>query len=154
MAITKLILLKDVEDLGLAGEEVHVSPGYARNFLIPKKLAAPASASALKQIAARKEKIEAERQAALEAAQALAAKIAETAVTINMQASDDGHLFGSVTDRAIAEAFAAAGIACRQGIFSAGDTGTFPVVTQYGFADFSQFTFGDRLQFLSDDNFT
>ena len=42
MAITKLILLKDVEDLGLAGEEVHVSPGYARNFLIPKKLAAPA----------------------------------------------------------------------------------------------------------------
>ena len=110
MAITKLILLKDVEDLGLAGEEVHVSTGYARNFLIPKKLAAPASASALKQIAARKEKIEAERQAALEAAQALAAKIAETAVNINMQASDDGHLFGSVTDRAIAEAYAAAGI--------------------------------------------
>ena len=74
------------------------------------EFAAPASASALKQIAARKEKIEAERQAALEAAQALAAKIAETAVNINMQASDDGHLFGSVTDRAIAEAYAAAGI--------------------------------------------
>lgn len=107
----KLILLQDVEDLGLAGEEVNVSPGYARNFLIPKKLAAPASATALKQIAARKEKIEAERKAALEEAQALAAKIAEASVTINMQASDDGHLFGSVTNRAIAEAYAAIGIA-------------------------------------------
>lgn len=110
MASTKLILLKDVEDLGLAGEEVNVAPGYARNYLIPKKLAAPASATALKQIAARKEKIEAERQAALEAAQALSAKISEVTVQIAMQASEDGHLFGSVTERLIAESFAAQGI--------------------------------------------
>ena len=48
MASMKLILLQDVEDLGLAGEEVHVAPGYARNFLLPRKLAAVATTAALR----------------------------------------------------------------------------------------------------------
>ncbi len=109
-ATMNLILLQDVEDLGLAGESVHVSPGFGRNYLIPRGLAAPASAVALRQIEARKEKIEAKRKADLEAAQALAAKIAGMSVEITMQASDDGHLFGSVTERLICEAYAAKGI--------------------------------------------
>lgn len=95
MASMNLILLQDVEDLGLAGESVHVAPGYGRNYLIPKGLAAPASAVALKQIEAQKEKIEAKRKADLEAAQALADKIAAMVIQIPMQASDDNHLFGS-----------------------------------------------------------
>ena len=98
----KLILLQDVEDLGLAGEEVSVAPGYARNFLIPKKLAAVASTAALRQLAARKEK--------LEAAEALAHKINTTELVIPMQASDDDHLFGSVNERIIHEALAGIGI--------------------------------------------
>ena len=106
----KLILLQDVEDLGLAGEEVNVAPGYARNFLIPKKLAAVASKAALRQLAAHKEKIEAERKATLEAAEALAEKINTTELVIPMQASDDDHLFGSVNERIIHEALAAIGI--------------------------------------------
>ena len=106
----KLILLQDVEDLGLAGEEVSVAPGYARNFLIPKKLAAVASKAALRQLAAHKEKIEAERKATLEAAEALAEKISTTELVIPMQASDDDHLFGSVNERIIHEALAAIGI--------------------------------------------
>ena len=97
-----LILLQDVEDLGLAGESVHVAPGYGRNYLIPKGLAAPASAVALKQIEAQKEK--------LEAAQALADKIAAMVIQIPMQASDDNHLFGSVTERMVAEIYAANGV--------------------------------------------
>ena len=105
-----LILLQDVEDLGLAGESVHVAPGYGRNYLIPKGLAAPASAVALKQIAAQKEKIEAKRKADLEAAQALADKIAAMVIQIPMQASDDNHLFGSVTERMVAEIYAANGV--------------------------------------------
>ena len=109
-ATMNLILLQDVEDLGLAGESVHVSPGFGRNYLIPRGLAAPASAVALRQIEARKEKIEAKRKADLEAAQALAAKISSMTVEIAMQASDDGHLFGSVTERIICEAYAAKGI--------------------------------------------
>lgn len=105
-----LILLQDVEDLGLAGESVHVAPGYGRNYLIPKGLAAPASAVALKQIEAQKEKIEAKRKADLETAQALADKIAAMVIQIPMQASDDNHLFGSVTERMVAEIYAANGV--------------------------------------------
>ena len=110
MASMNLILLQDVEDLGLAGESVHVAPGYGRNYLIPKGLAAPASAVALKQIEAQKEKIEAKRKADLEAAQALADKIAAMGIQIPMQASDDNHLFGSVTERMVAEIYAANGV--------------------------------------------
>ena len=105
-----LILLQDVEDLGLAGDSVHVSPGFGRNYLIPRGLAAPASAVALRQLEAHKEKIEAKRKADLEAAQALAEKISGMSVEIMMQASDDGHLFGSVTERVVCEAYAAQGI--------------------------------------------
>lgn len=106
----KLILLQDVEDLGLAGEEVNVAAGYARNYLVPKKLAAVASTAALRQLAARKEKIEAKRKADLEAAEALANKINTTDIVIPMQASDDNHLFGSVTERIIHDALLALGI--------------------------------------------
>ncbi len=109
-ATMNLILLQDVEDLGLAGDSVHVSPGFGRNYLIPRGLAAPASEVALRQLEAHKEKIEAKRKADLEAAQALAAKISEMSVEIMMQASDDGHLFGSVTERVVCEAYAAKGI--------------------------------------------
>ena len=109
-ATMNLILLQDVEDVGLAGDSVHVSPGFGRNYLIPRGLAAPASPGALRQLEAQKEKIEAKRKADLEAAQALAAKIAGMSVEITMQASDDGHLFGSVTERLICEAYAAKGI--------------------------------------------
>ena len=106
-ATMNLILLQDVEDLGLAGDSVHVSPGFGRNYLIPRGLAAPASAVALRQLEAQKEKIEAKRKADLEA---LAAKIAEMSVEIPMQASDDDHLFGSVTERVVCEAYAAKGV--------------------------------------------
>ena len=110
MATMKLILVQDVEDLGLAGEEINVAAGYGRNFLIPRKLAAVATTSALRQLAAQKEKIEAKRKEELEAAQALSEKLAALNVEIFTQASEDGHLFGSVSDRMIADAIAANGI--------------------------------------------
>ena len=106
MAHVKLILLQDVEDLGLAGEEVPVAAGYARNYLIPRGFATVASTGVLRQLEARKEKIEAKRKADLEAAQALSAKIATLDITIPMQASEDGHLFGSVSERTIYEKLA------------------------------------------------
>ena len=70
----KLILLQDVENLGLAGSEVTVAPGYARNYLIPQGLAAKATPGILRVLAANKEKIEAKRRDELVAAQATAAK--------------------------------------------------------------------------------
>lgn len=102
-ATTKLILLEDVEDLGRAGDTVTVAPGYARNYLLPKVLAAKVTPGALRQLAARSERIAAKRKLDLEASQALAAKIGEMEVTLPMQAGDDDRLFGSVTAHLIAE---------------------------------------------------
>ena len=63
MAYVSLILLDDVENLGLAGDEVRVAPGYARNYLIPKKLAAKATPGTLRLIESRKAAIAARRAA-------------------------------------------------------------------------------------------
>lgn len=103
MANMKLILLQDVEHLGLAGEEVTVAPGYGRNYLVPRKLAAHSTPGALRVLAANKEKIEAKRRDDLTAAKALAAKLMEIELSIPVQASDDNRLFGSVTNRTIAD---------------------------------------------------
>ncbi|MDD3153779.1 MAG: 50S ribosomal protein L9 [Victivallaceae bacterium] len=110
MAHVKLILVEDVENLGLAGEEVSVTAGFARNYLLPRKLAAKADPGTLRQLASRREKIEARRQADAAAAEALKAKLAELEVTIVEQATADDQLFGSVSARAISEALAAQGI--------------------------------------------
>ncbi|NOY76047.1 MAG: 50S ribosomal protein L9 [Kiritimatiellaeota bacterium] len=106
----KLILLEDMEQLGNAGDEINVAQGYARNYLIPKGLAKKLTPGTLRQIAARKEKIEEKRKQDFESAQALAAKIAETDLTIQMQAGEDEQLFGSVTSHIIAETFTEAGL--------------------------------------------
>lgn len=103
MASVKLILLQDVDNVGLAGEEINVAPGFARNYLIPRNLAAKASASTLRVLAARKEKIEEQRRLEIEKSKSVAELIAKTEITIPMQASNDDTLFGSVTARVIAE---------------------------------------------------
>jgi len=103
MASVNLILLDDVENLGLAGEEVRVAAGYARNFLVPRGLAAKATKGALRQVEARKEIIEQHRKDELATANSTAAKLAEAEVSIPMQASDDDTLFGSVTTRSITD---------------------------------------------------
>jgi len=110
MASQKLILLQDVEDLGLAGDEVNVAPGFARNFLLPRKLAMKSSPAALKVLAARKEKIEEQRKKEQENSKQLAAKIAETEVVIVMEAAEDNKLYGSVNSRVIGDALAEKGI--------------------------------------------
>ncbi len=102
----ELILLEDVEDLGQAGDKVSVAPGYARNYLVPKKLAEKVTQGALRKIEAKRERLEQQRKAALENAQAMAAKIKAADITIPMQAGEDERLFGSVTQQIIADALA------------------------------------------------
>ena len=106
MAQISLILLDDVEKLGLAGDEVHVAPGYARNYLLPRGLAAKATPGTLRLIESRKALIAQKRAQELADAQALAAKLAEVEITIPMQATEDDQLFGSVTSRMIADELA------------------------------------------------
>ena len=105
----EVILIKDVDKLGYANDIVEVRPGYANNYLIPQGYAKAATASA-KKVLAENLKQRAHKDAKIKAdAEALAAKIAETALTIAVKA-EEGKIFGSVTAAHIAEALAAKGI--------------------------------------------
>ena len=98
------ILLQDVETLGERGEVVDVSKGYLRNFLIPRKLAEPATKASIE--AAKRRETAAERAVAQATARAEeeAELLNKTVLTIAHQAGDDGRLFGSVTSQDIADA--------------------------------------------------
>ena len=98
------ILLQDHEQLGSRGAVVDVSKGYLRNYLIPRKLAEPATKGAI--MAAQKRQEASDRAAAVatQRAQDSAAVLSRTVLTIPHQAGDDGRLFGSVTAQDIADA--------------------------------------------------
>ena len=100
----KVVLLQDVKSLGKAGDLVEVSEGYARNFLLPKKLGAAATAenlNSLKLKKANEAKIAAEQ---LAEAKALAAKIEAGAVTVYIKGGENGKTYGSVSTKELAEA--------------------------------------------------
>lgn len=98
----KVILRRDLDNLGSMGELVTVKDGYARNFLIPRDLAYYASDSAIKKLEAEKRQ-KAKRLANEKVnAENLASKIAELQISIPMKVGDEGKLFGSVTPAMIA----------------------------------------------------
>jgi large subunit ribosomal protein L9 len=103
-AVPQAILLQDVETLGERGAVVDVSKGYLRNFLIPRKLAEPATKASIE--AAKRRETAAERAVAQATARAEeeAELLNKTVLTIAHQAGDDGRLFGSVTSQDIADA--------------------------------------------------
>src|ERR687883_1940766 len=98
------ILLEDHEQLGERGTVVDVSKGYLRNYLIPRKLAAPATKGAVAAAAKRREAADRAVAQATERAQESATVLNRTVLTIPHQAGDDGRLFGSVTSQDIADA--------------------------------------------------
>jgi large subunit ribosomal protein L9 len=108
MAATKAILLKDVENLGSAGEAVDVSPGYLRNYLQPRKLAQPATEASLEDAQRRREAAEKAAEEAAGRAEETAALLSKTVLTIQHRAGEDGKLFGSVTNAEIADAISEA----------------------------------------------
>ena len=98
------ILLQDVDQLGSKGAVVDVSKGYLRNFLIPRKLAEPATKGAIAAASRRRQAAERAAREATEKAGESAAVLNRTVLTIAQQAGDDGRLFGSVTTQDIADA--------------------------------------------------
>ena len=98
------ILLDDVESLGERGAVVDVSAGYLRNFLLPRKLAEPATVSSIKLAQRRQEDADRMQREAEERARESASVLGRTVLTITQQAGDDGRLFGSVTTQDIADA--------------------------------------------------
>ena len=106
----KIILIEDVQNLGYKDDVVEVKNGYARNFLLPTKKAILAAESALKQLA-EKQKQQAQKMAKIKAdAEALAEAVkAAGALEFAVKASEEGKIYGSVSNAQVAEALAAKG---------------------------------------------
>jgi large subunit ribosomal protein L9 len=106
----KVILIADVADLGKSGELRDVADGFARNFLIPRKLAVPAAGGAFRawqhDVANREEKRKRER----EEAEVLVARVTSTTLTMGVKVGEGGKLFGSVTAKDVAQALGRRGI--------------------------------------------
>ncbi len=102
--MAQAVLLQDVDDLGERGDPVDVSPGYLRNYLIPRKLAAPATAGALEEAQRRREAAEKAAKVRAEREEQAAGLLSKTVLTIYQRAGEDGKLFGSVGAKEIVDA--------------------------------------------------
>ncbi len=102
----ELILKKTMETLGEEGEIVKVKSGYARNYLIPKKMAVIANKANLAQLEQEKAAIEARREKQKQESDSLSKKISGTVITIEHRAGEEDKLFGSVTSADISEKLA------------------------------------------------
>ena len=102
----RVILQKDVQHLGHVGDIVKVKDGFARNFLVPRGLAIAADERNVRRLGHQKRMAAAKAAKELAKAKVLAEQIEQNAVTIRQTAGEDGKLFGTVTNRDIAEAFA------------------------------------------------
>lgn len=100
----KVILLEDVKSLGKKGEIVDVSDGYARNFILPKKLGVEANSANMNDLKLQKANADKVAQEQLEAAQALAKELETKEVVLKMKSGEGGRAFGSVSSKEIAVA--------------------------------------------------
>ena len=106
----KVLLKNDVVNLGTGGEVVRVRPGFARNFLLPRGLAVPATAGNLARVEDLKRQVASQAKLELEQANAAAAQIGAVSVTIARAVGEEGKMYGSVTTKDIEDAFAAQGV--------------------------------------------
>lgn len=102
----RLILLQDVKSLGKRGDIVEVADGYARNFLLPRKLAGEADKGALARLDAQQKAAERREYQELEEARALAARLESAKLAVKAKAGGNGKLFGAVTNADVASAIA------------------------------------------------
>jgi large subunit ribosomal protein L9 len=100
----EIILLQDVKALGKEGDTVKVKDGYARNYLIPRRLGMPSTEEAVKVLEAKKKKASKEREKEKGAARELAKKLSELSLTIPVESGMEDKLFGTVTQETISHA--------------------------------------------------
>jgi large subunit ribosomal protein L9 len=99
----KVILLKDVKSLGKKDEIVNVSDGYARNYLFPRNIAVEATKGKINEISDKKKAEEKKKEKEIEEAKALSNKLNNIEVVLKTKAGSSGKLFGSITNKDIAE---------------------------------------------------
>ena len=100
----KVILRQNYETLGQIGEVIEVKNGYARNFLIPRKIAYAALKGNVQALEEEKKNLDKRRQQEIEAAEKLASELEKVSVTIPVQVGEEDKIFGSVTNQMIADA--------------------------------------------------
>ena len=100
----KIILLEDVKSLGKKGQIVNVNDGYARNFILPKKLGVEANGKNMNDLKLKKQNEEKVAQENLDAAKALAEEIGKGQIELTMKTGEGGRTFGSISSKEIAEA--------------------------------------------------
>ncbi len=126
----EILLIENVPHLGARGDVVNVRDGYARNFLMPRKMAIPVTAGNKRQIELEKVRAEKIRAKELADAKSLAEKLEAVSLTVARKAGEQGHLFGSVTNADVAELFKAKGFTLDRRDITVPhikDTGTFTV---------------------------
>ncbi len=106
----KIILKKEVANLGYAGDIVEVKTGYALNYLIPQGFATTATKSAIKQLEEVKRQRAHKEAQFIEEANVLAAKVREVKIQLSAKVSESGKIYGSITTAQLAEAFAKQGL--------------------------------------------
>ena len=109
MATVKLLLKESIKNVGRVGDVVEVSPGYARNYLLPQDLAVEPTPNNVKKIEARRKEIEKQERERREQQAALIKQLEGVEVTLERRANEQGNLFGSVTATDIARALQAQG---------------------------------------------
>src|ERR1700759_813359 len=104
MANVKLLLPESIKNVGKVGDVVEVSPGYARNYLLPKDLAVEPTPNNVKKIELRRKEIERQERERRGQQEAMIKQLEAVEVTLERRANEQGHLFGSVTATDIAKA--------------------------------------------------
>jgi large subunit ribosomal protein L9 len=110
MAHSEVLLVKPVEGLGGEGDQVKVRAGYARNYLLPRKIAVPLTGANRKQVDALKKRRAEREQTDLTAAQDLAKKLEKTSLAFAVKTGEGGRMFGAITAQDVHEKLTAAGI--------------------------------------------
>jgi large subunit ribosomal protein L9 len=109
MASVKLLLQESIKNVGRVGDVVEVSPGYARNYLIPQGLAVEPTKGNLKKVEARRQEIEKQEREKREQQARLIKQLEGRDVTLERKANEQGHLYGAVSATDIARALQADG---------------------------------------------
>ena len=115
MATVKLLLKESIKNVGKVGDVVEVSPGFARNYLLPKDLAVQPTANNVKKVEERRKEIERQERERREQQAALIKQLEGVEVTLERRANEQGHLFGSVSATDIARALVAQGFNIEAG---------------------------------------
>jgi large subunit ribosomal protein L9 len=114
MASTEVLLVKPVEGLGGEGDQVKVRAGYARNYLLPRKIAVPLTGANRKQVEALKKRRAEREQTELNEAQELSRRLERTSLAFAVKTGEGGKMFGAITAQDIHDKLVASGVAIEK----------------------------------------